>query len=92
MRNLTPEQQQEFLDNLGEIQTTLCEAINELARLVDQVGDENARAYLLAPLQIHADADHGYISRDLNLTTWRERLIEEWNAAGTDEGEEDDEE
>lgn len=68
-----------LMDKLELAQELLRASIELAEEVVDDTGDENARAYLVDQLKIHAGRDHGFLSRDLNFDTWMERL------AGKDE-------
>jgi hypothetical protein len=57
-------------------------AIGLLEAVADDTGDEHARAYLVDQLKVHANADHGFLSRDFNLDQWIEQLEE----CGDEEG------
>jgi len=64
--------EQEKIDCIEEAQALLFEAIE----LIESVfgGDGYVENYLIAPLKIIASSDHGYLTRDPNLTELIERL------------------
>ncbi len=84
-KHLTRRQKKELVEELSELQSELCEKVNRIAQIAKALDDQNAMHYIVAPLQIAADAEHGWLTRDGNMTEWIERLNEE-----LDEGAEDD--
>jgi hypothetical protein len=45
-----------------------------LKEICDEMKDHNAQAYLLDQLKIHISEDHGFLSRDLNIDKFIERI------------------
>lgn len=79
---------QEDIDDVEVAQSEILEAIQTLERVARKIGDEHAKAYLIAPLRIAASEDHGYLTRDPNITEWLKELRDQLEP----DNEEDDEE
>lgn len=69
MRKVT----REDIEAVEEIFEEMSEMVSELARICDRVGDSNARAYLIANLEVVVEQG-GWMSRDMTLPQWIERL------------------
>lgn len=76
-KTIPHERKQELIEELRELQQELCETVNQIASIAKELDDQNAIHYVVAPLQIAADAEHYWLTRDSNLTQWIERLAEE---------------
>lgn len=74
---MTENEKQELKDMLLDAQEKLVEAIELLDCYVKTTGDQNADAYLVAPLSILASADHPYLSKGLNIDDLIKRVDEE---------------
>jgi hypothetical protein len=64
-------------DNIRKVemaQAALRYVIELLEEVVEDTDDGNADAYIVDHLKIMASEDHGFLSRDLNLDQWIERL------------------
>ena len=84
-KKMTAERKLELIEELRDLQRELCETVNRIARIAAELDDQNAIHYIVAPLQIAADADHGWLTRDSNMTEWIERLQEEDKEEDKDE-------
>lgn len=62
------------IEKVTAAQDILKTVISILQEVVDETGDRNAEAYVVDHLKIIASNDHGFLSRDLNLDKWIERL------------------
>jgi hypothetical protein len=70
---------QEAADRIREIQETMAELAGELKEIAQQVDDVHAERSVVANLQCLIDDNHGYLSRDYNLTRWIEDLEQNEN-------------
>jgi hypothetical protein len=61
---------QEAADRVREIQETMAELAGELKEIAGQLDDIHAERSVVANLQCLIDDNHGYMSRDYNLTRW----------------------
>jgi len=86
MRNLSQEQLEEKIDRLRDLNDELAEIVSEISRICDEIGDENARRYLVAHLEIVVEQG-GWLSRDMTLPQWIEHLEERLYETETDEDE-----
>jgi len=66
---------EEKVDAIREAQDKIFEALDLLRAVAD--GDEHARAYIIAPLEIVASDGHGWLTRDTNLDKWIEQIENE---------------
>lgn len=62
-----------MIDNLRDLNEELAGIVTEISNICDRVGDENARRYLIAPLEIIVEQG-GWLSHDLTLPQWIDRL------------------
>ena len=85
MNKLTANERFEMIEELEEIQCELGDLVERLSNICEAFDDRNAEAYLIAPLKIRAGLG-GYLSMDLSLPKWIERLREE---TGPEEDEND---
>jgi len=72
-------EREEIRDALEEAQELIFQAIEILEPAL--AGNANAQAYLLDHLKILASNDHGFLSRDLNLS----QLIDEYSGEDEDD-------
>ena len=73
---LSREQKQELISDIREAEEAFAKAWEDLAAAVRELGDENAKAYILEPLQILIFKDHGFMSRDRNIEQLADYLEE----------------
>ena len=66
----------ELVAIIEEAQEKLFEAIELLETYIQETGDQNAKAYIVDRLRIMASADHWFLSRDINLDTLKQRVLE----------------
>jgi len=90
MKKLTPAQKKELIDELKELQQQLCETVNSIAHIAQVLDDQHALHYVVAPLQIAADTEHGWLTRGANMTQWIEELEGKLNDDDDDEDDTDD--
>lgn len=64
----------ELYDLLSDAQAELLNAIEHLQTYVRLTDDRAAEAYIVDHLKIIATANHGFLSRDLNIDDLIERL------------------
>ncbi len=88
-RTLGHERLLELAEEMQEAQSDLLDVIERLKQANRELKDEHARAYLLDQLEILASADHGFLSRDYNLSEWIDDVRE--LAEEAEEGESDEE-
>ena len=69
------DKQSEMIQLIDEAQEALFSAIELIEAYCQMAKDSNAKAYLLDHLKIMAGADHGFLSRDLNLDTLRDNIM-----------------
>lgn len=76
-KEVTQEQteQLDVASELDEAEGLLEECIQVLERVNQTFNDRNAEAYLIDQLKIRVNSDHGFLSRDLTIASWRERLV-----------------
>lgn len=87
MKNLSANQLQEAIERLQELNDQLAGIVTEISGICDEIGDENARRYLVAHLEIAVEQG-GWLSHDLTLPQWIERL--ENRSEGSIDGDFDD--
>lgn len=76
MRGASPERMQEIIQEVEEIQDEIAMQVEALANLCEEVGDRNAKMYLIAPLQVRVEQG-SWRSNDLTIPQWIERLQSE---------------
>ena len=76
-KEVTQEQteQLDVVSDLDEAEGLLDDCIRILERVNQTFNDRNAEAYLIDQLKIRVNDDHGFLSRDLTISSWRERLV-----------------
>jgi len=79
---LSKDEKLDLIENLESLNRDLAETVEEIAWVCDQIDDGNARAYLVAPLQVIVESG-SWVSRDLSLPQWIKQLREdeEWFGA-----------
>ena len=76
MNKLTVEERYELIDELEELNNELAHTVERISNICNQFDDRNANMYLIAPLQIVVETG-GWVSNDLSLPKWIQRLREE---------------
>lgn len=76
MNSFTSEELYEIQEKLEKIQRKMLKQIGKLEEVIDQLGDENARAYILDHLKILVSNNHGFLTRDRSISDMIERLAE----------------
>ena len=75
MKAVKPERMAEIVEELEDINYEMGQLVERLSRICDEVGDSNARAYLIANLEIVVEQG-SWLHRDLTLPQWIKRLQE----------------
>lgn len=76
MSNLTRDELYEIQKRLEKIQRKMQKQVENLEEVIDRLGDENSRAYILDHLKILVSDNHGFLSRDRNLSDMIEAVQE----------------
>ena len=63
-----------LIQRLKQAQAALKFSIGVAEEVADQTGNESAKAYLIAPLRVHASDDHEFLSREFNFDQWINEL------------------
>jgi uncharacterized coiled-coil DUF342 family protein len=63
----------ELVDELDVLNNDLAEIVQEISNICSELGDNNAKHYLVAQLQIIVESGD-WLSNDLTLPKWIERI------------------
>lgn len=66
---------QEHIDTITAAQELIAEALTMLQDVARSTRNGWAENYIIAPLSILINGEHGYISRDANLDDWIKSLL-----------------
>ena len=67
---------QEQIDELKELQDELANVVNRISEICDQIGDEHARRYLIAGMEVAVESG-SWMSHDMTLPGWIKELREQ---------------
>lgn len=89
-QNLTTNDLQNVQWKLEKIQRKMLKQIGKLEEVIDELGDEGSRAYILNHLKILTSSDHSFLTRDRSISDMIQ-AVGEWIVDGDrgEEGEED---
>ncbi|MBP8055139.1 MAG: hypothetical protein KA314_04825 [Chloroflexi bacterium] len=68
MNSFTSEELYEIQERLEKIQRKMLKQIGKLEEVIDQLGDENSRAYILDHLKILVSDNHSFLTRDRSIS------------------------
>lgn len=85
MNSFTSEELYEIQEKLEKIQRKMLKQIGKLEEVIDQLGDENSRAYILDHLKILVSDNHNFLTRDRSISDMINSLQEYEEGYGEEE-------
>jgi hypothetical protein len=84
MKTFTSSELYDIQERLEKIQRKMLKQVGKLEKVIDELEDENSRAYILDHLKILVSNDHSFLTRDKSISDMIERL-QEWEEQDEEE-------
>lgn len=68
MNSFTRDELYEIQEQLEKIQRKMQKQVEKLEAVIDRLGDENSRAYILDHLKILVSDNHSFLTRDRSIS------------------------